>query len=106
MPIIGESGPCFCATGRRHESCTDRREERAMDTSKHRLLEQSLAEAERHVTEGERLLEQQRNNIEERRRDGHDVRLSIELLSEMEETQRMHIAGRDRLRNELASKAR
>jgi len=73
-----------------------------MDSTKHRLLTQGLAEAERHVTEGERLLEQQRNNIEERRRDGHDVRLSIELLSHMEEAQRMHIAGRDRLRNELA----
>jgi hypothetical protein len=74
-----------------------------MDRAKQRHLEQRFAEADRHVADGERLLQHQREAIEERRRDGHDVKLATALLAEMEETQRLHIAGRDRIRQELAA---
>lgn len=72
-----------------------------MDGTKRPLLEQHLAEAERHVAEGERLLEHERATIEQRRRQGLDVELAMQLLAEMEYTQRMHVEERERLRCEL-----
>ena len=77
-----------------------------MDARKRQLLEQNLAAAERHVVEGERLLEKQRASIEQRRLDGFDVELATQLLNEMEYTQRMHIADRDRLRRECRPSGR
>ena len=74
-----------------------------MDGAKRRLLEEHLILAERHVADGERLLERQRRIVEDRQREGLDVELSTDLLMQMEELQRMHIADRDRLRNELAT---
>ena len=73
-----------------------------MKTYERRVLEQHLLNAEAHVVGGERLLEQQRASIEQRRRDGHDVELATQLLAEMEESQRLHLNDRDRLRRELA----
>ena len=72
-----------------------------MDGTKRQQLEQHLAEAERHVVEGERLLEQQRALIDYRRREGLDVQLALELLGEMEYTQRLHVGERDQLLQEL-----
>ena len=76
-----------------------------MDGEKHRELRRLLADAERHVFEGECLLERQRKLLERHRRHGHDVKLSGELLAAMEETQRLHVAHRDRLRQQLEQAA-
>jgi hypothetical protein len=73
-----------------------------MDHAKRGLLEQHLAEAERHVAESETRLGHQRASIEERQRDGHDVGLAETLLAEMEQTYRMQLADRERLRHELS----
>jgi hypothetical protein len=73
----------------------------AMD-NEDRRIRQHLAEAERHVSHGERLVEHQRMTIEERRRDGHDIELPTQVLTQLEEALRLHIEGRDRLRRELA----
>ena len=73
-----------------------------MKSYKQLVLEQNLLNAEVHVAGGERLLEQQRASIEQRRRDGRNVELATRLLAEMEETQRLHVNDRDRLRRELA----
>ena len=71
-----------------------------------RRLAQHLVEAERHVSEGERLVEHQRRRVEKRRRDGHHAELATQLLEEMEESLRLHIQDRDRLRREWAGIAR
>lgn len=71
-----------------------------------RRLAQHLVEAERHVSERERLVEHQRKTIEKRRRDGHHTELAMQLLHEMEESLRLHVQDRDRLRREWAANAR
>jgi hypothetical protein len=71
-----------------------------------RRLAQHLVEAEQHVSDGERLVEHQRRAIEKRRRDGHHTELAAQLLEEMEESLRLHIQDRDRLRREWAENAR
>jgi hypothetical protein len=71
-----------------------------------RRLAQHLVEAERHVSEGERLVEHQRRTVEKRRRDGHHAELATQLLEEMEESLRLHVQDRDRLRREWASDPR
>src|SRR5262245_32443194 len=78
----------------------------AMDPQKRQALEQHFALAERHVTEGERILAQQRAIIAQRRREGLDVELATQLLGEMEHTQRLHVADRERLYNELRGSSR
>jgi hypothetical protein len=72
-----------------------------MDSEKRRIA-QHLLESERHVAEGERLVEHQRMRVEKRRRDGHHTQLAMQLLTEMEESLRLHLQDRDRLRQELA----
>jgi hypothetical protein len=67
-----------------------------------RMILDHLQEAERHVADGARLFERQRAIIEERRRDGHDVKRAETLLQTMQELQRMHIDHLDTLRKELA----
>jgi hypothetical protein len=64
-----------------------------------------FVEAERHVSEGERLVQHQRRIIEKRRRDGHHTELAMQLLAEMEESLRLQIEDRDRLRQYLAGDA-
>jgi hypothetical protein len=71
-----------------------------------RRLAQHLVEAEQHVSDGERLVEHQRRAIEKRRRDGHHTELAMQLLEEMEESLRLHILDRDRLRREWADNSR
>jgi hypothetical protein len=65
-----------------------------------------LETAERHVSHGERLVERQRAAVEELRRDGHNVDLATRLLAVMEETLRLQIDDRDRLRQQCAGYAR
>ena len=66
------------------------------------MLEEHLAEAERHV--GRRAASaEERQIIAEPSRDGHDVALALNLLEEMETTQRLSLADRERLRKELAA---
>ena len=60
-----------------------------------------LAEAERHVVQGERNIARQRNVLATLERDGHDAGQARKLLATFEELQAMHIADRDRLREEL-----
>jgi len=65
------------------------------------LWEQHLTQAERHVAEGERHIARQQEIVAELERDGHDTRLAHELLLQFEQSLAMHIADRDRLREEL-----
>jgi hypothetical protein len=62
-----------------------------------------LAVGERHVAQGERHIARQKQIIAELDRDGHDTTRAIELLATFQATQALHIADRDRLRNELAT---
>ena len=74
-----------------------------MDATKRRLVEQHLAEAERHVASGDRVLAQQIAMIAHRRSEGLDVELAMQLLGEMQYTQRLHVEERDRLLRLLAA---
>lgn len=69
------------------------------------MLLEHLTQAERHVTEGERVLKHQRSVIEDLRRSGHNelfIDAAERLLRSFEEVQSMHLADVDRLRRELA----
>jgi len=70
-----------------------------------KMLEEHLAQCERHVALGERHLSRQREIIAELDRDGHDSTKARELLVILGDTQDMHIAHRDRLRDDLANAA-
>ena len=61
-----------------------------------------LAQAERHVKDGEQHVARQRALIGDMVRNGRDAAVAIELLKEFEALQVMHIADRDRLVAELA----
>lgn len=65
-------------------------------------LERHLELAERHVRTGERLLARQRAVLGELRRDGHDTLQADRLLVNLEQTQALHVADRDRVKRELA----
>jgi hypothetical protein len=67
------------------------------------VLREHLEMAERHVTEGERHIMRQCELIAALKRDGHDMTTARELLAQFEEMQALHIADRDRLRQELAA---
>jgi hypothetical protein len=71
-----------------------------------KLLQTSLAQAERHVVEGERHVARQRNLVTALERDGHDTSRAVQLLCQFEELQAMHVADRDRLRKELGLSGR
>ena len=66
------------------------------------LLEERLAVANRHVTVGRLLLDRHRTNIAEGRLDTHLLGLATQLLAELEESLRLHLEDRNRLRKELA----
>jgi hypothetical protein len=69
------------------------------------FVEMALAQAERHVAQGEVILDRQRAMITawERRR---NVALCKEFLSVFEDSQRWHIADRDRLRKDSENLSR
>ncbi|MBV9434173.1 MAG: hypothetical protein JO137_20310 [Hyphomicrobiales bacterium] len=60
-----------------------------------------LSEAEAHVAEGMRHVENQREIIANLERGGHDTFEAEWLLRTFEDTLAMHVAHRDRLRKEL-----
>ena len=62
------------------------------------FVERALAQAERHVAEGKVILARQRAAIASSELIGGDVARFKELLSVFEDSQRVHVADRDRLR--------
>jgi hypothetical protein len=67
------------------------------------VVEQHLAQAERHVTEGENHIARQRELIDELASGGHDLKAARDLLAQFEDVQTLHVADRDRLRAQLAA---
>jgi len=65
------------------------------------FLERALAQADRHVAQGEAILARQRAMVEASERGGRDVARSKDFLSVLEESQRLLIADRERLRKDL-----
>jgi hypothetical protein len=70
------------------------------------FVERTLAQAERHVAEGEDILSRQRVAIASSERIGGNVARFKEVLSVFEESQRLHVADRDRLRKDLENARR
>jgi hypothetical protein len=66
-----------------------------------RLMTEYLAQAERHVADGEHQIACQREIIDELERDGQDTRMARDALAHFEEMQALHLSDRDRLRTEL-----
>jgi len=67
------------------------------------MVEEHLQLAEKHVAQGDQHLADQRELIFQMERDGHDTTEARRLLRQFEELQELHIADRDRLRQEKAS---
>jgi hypothetical protein len=67
------------------------------------MLERHLAQAERHVSDGEHTVARQREIVAKLVKDGHDSRMAQELLTQFEQSQAIHVADRDRIRSELAA---
>jgi len=65
------------------------------------MLRERLAQAERHVAEGEVHISRQRRIVTELEGNGHDTGMATRLLRSFEESQAFHIEHRDRLRREL-----
>ena len=66
------------------------------------MIADHLAQAERHVAEGQAHIKRQRELIVELQRDGHDTREAQRLLDTFIALEAAHTADRDRLRGELA----
>ncbi len=65
------------------------------------ILLEHLAQADRHVAAGERIIARQRELVAIADRDGADAREAIALLRTFEETQAIYLADQARLREEL-----
>jgi hypothetical protein len=70
-------------------------------TTERAILEDRLAQAERHVAAGEEHINRQRRVVSERRRQRLDAREAMVVLMQFESLQDKHVAERDRLRNEV-----
>ena len=66
------------------------------------VIERRLAEAERHVTLGEKNIANQRRVLENLLRDGHDTAEAERLLQAFLDSQDLHVEKRNRLRADLA----
>jgi hypothetical protein len=66
------------------------------------MIQDHLAIAERHVTEGLRHIAHQKRIIVDLTNGGHDTSVARSLLGNFEDVLKMHIADRDRLKKELA----
>jgi len=66
-------------------------------------VEMALAQAERHVARGEVILAHQRARVAASERSGHNVARFKELLTVFEDSQRLLVADRDRLRQDPQS---
>lgn len=64
-------------------------------------LREQLALVEQNVRDGERHIEQQRRLVDRLQRAGHDASTARELLRSYQQSLSMHVATRDRLRQEL-----
>ena len=62
-----------------------------------------LAEAERHIAEGEDRIRHQLRIIEDLERDGHDSALARQLLDTLKRTHTLHIKQREFIIEELKS---
>ena len=67
------------------------------------MLERRLAQAERHIAEGESRIARQREIILDLASGGHDLKQAKELLAQFEDMKSKHIADRDRIRAELSA---
>ena len=65
------------------------------------MVERHLAQAEEAVVLGEHHIARQRALIAELEQKSHDTAQAKQLLATFEETQMLHLAGRDRVRREL-----
>jgi hypothetical protein len=65
------------------------------------MLQDRLAAAERHVSEAERHVANQREHVSQLEREGHETGHAKRLLEQLEEVLAIHVAERDRLREEL-----
>jgi hypothetical protein len=65
------------------------------------MMERHLAEAETAAAQGRRHVTRQEQLIVELKRDGHPTTQAEDLLRTLYETQQLHEAHRDRLRQEL-----
>jgi hypothetical protein len=65
------------------------------------MIAEHLAQAERHVALGEKDVAEQRERVIILGRDGHDATGAASLLIQFEQLQALHVADRDRLREEL-----
>jgi hypothetical protein len=74
----------------------------ALNSMEREMLIEHLSQAERHVAEGEMVVERQRSLVENLARDGHDTSKQAALLQQFEERLAMHIKDRDRVLKELA----
>jgi hypothetical protein len=70
------------------------------------FIERALAQAERHVAEGNIILARQRAAISASEQIGGNVARFKELLSVFEDSQRVHVTDRDRLRKDLENAPR
>jgi hypothetical protein len=66
-----------------------------------RTISAHLEEAERHARQGAIHVANQRNLIADLERGGHDTTDARALLRQFEDLQELHVADRDRLRQEL-----
>jgi len=66
------------------------------------MLLDHLAQARRHIAEGELHVARQRELVAKLERDAHDARQARQTLNQFEELQQLHLADRDRLEKELA----
>jgi hypothetical protein len=71
-----------------------------MDAERLQALKAILATADKHVVLGRVLVGRQRKNIAEGRFGRRNTKLAADLLAELEQSLRLHIADRDRLRSE------
>lgn len=65
------------------------------------LLREHLEQAERHVAQGEQHIRSQKARIVDLERDGRDTTQARQVLKTFEDSQKMHVADRDRARQEV-----
>jgi phage shock protein A len=66
-----------------------------------KLLEDHLSAAERQLTEVGRNVANQRELVSQLEREGHDTESAARQLEELQEVLAMHVADRDRIREQL-----
>lgn len=67
------------------------------------MLMQHLNQADSHIAQSDRHITRQREIVAELQRHGHDAHSAIDLLKLFEQTHETHLAGRERLWDELSA---